>query len=414
MDYDPGRTFLTWLEGIEVTDVEGTGIDYDQTASTGARFYLDPMPNLDPGFTIPDAVSTEFDIVAIDTRGVERRVADLNVTVRATGATITGGEDLVHELSSEFLNVLPYDITAEDEFGTAITDIVLSAVTDPDSSVISFTDSTRLDSLPQLAAGESYTFTYKITDSRGVMVEQTRNVSIVVTAPELTIPVFQSEQNLHPSGVPHVENSIEYKDPWNELPSWLSSISATDLNDVSRTDLITLQINEADHADFTTNTPDLGEGANELAFKVIDPRYVDGTNTDWLDDLTTTDAITITVVKTLPDIVQSTDLPSIVPMEDPGGIFQSWIDGIEVKDVEGTGIDYDQTASTGARFYLDPMPNLDPGFTIPDAVSTEFDIVAIDTRGVERRVADLNVTVRQLVPRLQEEKILSMSFQPAC
>ena len=85
----------------------------------------------------------------------------------------------------------------------------------------------------------------------------------------------------------------------------------------------------------------------KLAFEVIDPRYLDGTtNSEWLDDLTTTDAITITVVKTLPDIVQSLDLPSIVPMEDPAGIFQSWIDGIEVKDVEGTVLVTKQIEST--------------------------------------------------------------------
>ena len=352
------------------------------------------MPNLDPGFLVPDENATQFEIVAIDWRGVERRSAELDVTVKATEPTITGGEDLIHELSATLLNELEHNITAVDEFGNSITDIVLTEISPGDYAV-----DARLDSLSQLPDGQTYTFTYQITDYRGVMVEQVRNLSIVVTAPELTVPNFQSSENLHPSGVPHEENSIEYKDPWGELPGWLSSITVTDFNGVSRTDLITLQIGGSDHADFSINTPDLAEGANELAFEVIDPRYLEGTtNSEWLDDLTTTDAITITVVKTLPDIVQSLDLPSIVPMEDPAGIFQSWIDGIEVKDVEGTVLSYqaDESARASSEdgyFYLNPLPNLDPGFLVPDENATQFEIVAIDSREVERRSAELEVTV---------------------
>ena len=116
------------------------------------------------------------------------------MTVEATGATITGGISLEFELTDTPLNELEHNITALDEFGTSITDIVLTEISPGD-----YTVGDRLDSLAQLPDGQTYTFIYQITDYRGVMVEQVRNVSIVVTAPELIVPDFQSEVDLHPS-----------------------------------------------------------------------------------------------------------------------------------------------------------------------------------------------------------------------
>ena len=115
-----------------------------------------------------------------------------NVTVKAKGPTITGSSDLTFELNSSLLKDLDPEIIAADEFNSSITgaSIVLSNI-----SPGSYTGESRLDSLDQLSVGETYTFTYQITDSRGVMVEETRNVSIQVTAPNLTVEPFQSSNS---------------------------------------------------------------------------------------------------------------------------------------------------------------------------------------------------------------------------
>ncbi len=341
---DPGGAFKNWLDAISVADLEETALDYDQNASEGARFYLDPLPNLDPGFAVPDEETTSFEIVAIDSRGVEKRSDTLQVTVKATGAEITGSESLTFELSASLLNDLDPDITAVDEFNNTIPtnsipseSIVLTAVSPGD-----YDGSNRLDELAQLSEGQTYTFTYQITDYRGVMVEENRYLAITATSPTLDVPDFQSERNLHPSGAPHAQNVLEYKDPWSELSGWLSSVSAQDFSGSSLSGSITLQVNGADHADFTTSPPDMAAGTNELTFEVIDPRYENGaTNSDWLDDLTTQGEKAINIAITPPTFdevnatlehVQEVDGRDWLTELDP------WIGTVVAKDVRGTDI----------------------------------------------------------------------------
>ncbi len=401
---DPGDTFQDWIDAIEITDLEGSGIDYDQDATVGARFYLDPMPDLDPGFLIPDENATQFEIVAIDSRGVERRSAPLTVIVKAKGPTISGSADLSFELNSSLLKSLDPDITAADEFGSAITSesIVLSTI-----SPGSYTGDSRLDSLDQLSDGETYTFTYQITDSRGVMVEETRNVSIEVTAPTLMVSNFKSSNNVYPTDAPHPENTLEYKDPWGELLPWLQSASALDLNNVDLTSLITLEIDEVAYTDFSSTAPDLAEGSHELVYEVIDPRYEDGqTNSDWLDDLTTQLDLDLTVVTTPATFDTLNESVPEIPMDDPAGLFADWINSIIIKDVRGgDALDYLQDESTrnsssAGYFYLDPMPVVAAGFTIPEDANTSFKVVAVDWRVVERRSEPLDVTVKATGPTI--------------
>ena len=388
---DPNKVFEGWILSIQnantITDVAGNNLLPDQNQSLkNGYFYLDPMPNLKPGFTQPQKKTTSFQVVAVDWRGVEKRSDFLNVTVEAIGPTVTdstgstGVKEITYELSSKPLSQLNPDMIAIDEFGSLISedDIVLSAVSPGQYSV-----DARLDSLDQLPEGQTYTFTYEITDTRGVMVEETRNVRIVATSPELSLIDFQSQNELHGIDPPHPANTIEYTDPWGELLPWLQSIGATGLSDANFTSRITL--NGEKYEDFTSSSPELVVGENVLSFTVIDPRYEPGeTNSDWLDDLTDDNTVkTITVVKSPPKFVSLTEVPPI-PMNDPDEdkIFAQWIADINITDVRGERLLLDQNqSSANGYFYLNQYPELYPGFTEPKEETTPFEIIAVDWRG---------------------------------
>ena len=78
-------------------------------------------------------------------------------------------------------------------------------------------------------------------------------------------------------------------------------------------------------------------------------------------------------------------------MNDPDGLFAGWINSIITKDVRGgDALVYIQdegtrNSSSEGYFYLDPMPALAALFTTPEDVSTSFEVVVVDWRGVERR-----------------------------
>ena len=292
---DPNGVFDNWIEQhIMVKDVRGERLSFTSDPSNTdpfprGYFYFDPLPNLFPGFTVPDEQTTTFDVVAVDWRGVEERREDLSVTVRATGATITLVSDaLEFELSDTALSLLDHNITAKDEFDTDIVDenITLSSVSPGNYDV-----GARLDSLVK----QDYIFTYQITDFRGVMVEQTRNVSIRVTPPTLNVEDFESANNIYPTGSPHPVNTLEYKDPWSEVLPWLQSANAQDLYNQSHTDKISLYIEGVEDEDFSTVAPDLSDGDYNFTFEVIDTRYqsLAGTDVSWLEDLTTRKSLSL-------------------------------------------------------------------------------------------------------------------------
>ncbi len=370
---DPAGLFSSWVNSIAV-EIGGDSLPYiqdeaDREGSSEGYFYLDPMPVLAAGFTTPNIATTSFEVVAVSAYGVGVRSDPLTVTIGATGPTITGSADLTFELSSTLLKDLDPGITAADEFGSAITgeSIVLSEI-----SPGSYTGDSRLDSLDQLSDGETYAFTYQVTDSRGVMVEETRNVSIQVTAPTLTVTNFQSSNNVYPTNSPHDVNIVEFKDPWGELLPWLQSASALDLNNVDLTSLITLEIDGVEDTGFSSAAPDLAEGSHELVFEVIDPRYENGqTNSDWLDDLTTQLEQTLTVVRT----------PPVLTINFRAGDWPSYNGDGNTEGVIFPTFDFTATSSTGSD--LTSEVTLSTGF----ASSTD------ENDGIERVSAFVTFTV---------------------
>ena len=329
---DPNETFSGWLNDLNVTDLEGTPILYDQGATSGSRFKLDPSPNLDPGFIEPNEQTTEFRIIAFDSRSVERKSDSLSVIVRAVAPASEGEESLNYQLSSDPIVSLDPDISVTDEFGTKfdwgqettdLSEISLFRVFGEDDANISFDNNFQLRELPK----QSYKFIYKVVDYRGVVSEVNRNISITATSPRLFVEDFQSVEKVYssltPSGSPHGTNQLEYTDPWDELSLWFSgSVSALDYADTNLTEKVTLKVNDVSVSEFFTNPPDLEVGDNELSFQVVDPRFDEAlTHSSWSDDLTTQLSKTITILITRPRLT-ITDFQSVrtpYPSNSPHG-----------------------------------------------------------------------------------------------
>lgn len=264
-------TFFQWINSVVVEDVRGNRLPYKPDKSIGG-FYLEGTYDLDTLGT-----TASLNLVATDWRGLTSRLSGITISVVADDPIISGDLSFHSELSDEIISELTPPISAIDEFGRLVDNIVLFNVVNK-SNNLSIDVGSQVDELKQ---GEIYEFIYLIEDSREVNTTKTLDFHVKVTSPTLESFDFNS------SFITAIQSGVlEYGDPNQELEVWLTDAKAEDYNGVSLTVSKTYQENGVSRTLEQIKTANPYNGSDNqkiytVSFSVVDSRWKSGTDVSW-------------------------------------------------------------------------------------------------------------------------------------
>ncbi len=290
-------TFFQWINSVVVKDVRGKRLPYQPDRSLEG-FYLDGSYDLNALGT-----SATLSVVATDWRGLTSRISGLKISVVADDPVVSGDISFNSELSDEIISELSPPISATDEFGRQVDNIVLS-------NVVNKSDNSSIDlnyRVDQLVRGEVYDFIYSIRDSRGIETKKPLDFHVKITPPTLESSDFNSSffSDFNSSFLP--ANHLEYGDPKNELDTWLAQATAKDFNNNALNISISVQekgvartldeLKSQNPFDSLSNT---NTKLYNIRFSAVDPRWKSGTDASWEDYLKITNSHEVSVVSTPP------------------------------------------------------------------------------------------------------------------
>jgi hypothetical protein len=383
-------TFFQWINSIVVEDVRGNRLSYQPDKSLEG-FYLDGSYDLDALGT-----SASLSVVATDWRGLKSRVGGIKISVVADDPVVSGDISFHAELSDEIISELSPPISATDEFGSQVDNIVLfNAVNKSDNSLIDL--NSRVD---QLMRGEVYEFIYSIKDSRGIETQKSLDFHVKVTPPTLESSDFNSSflTAKNQSGI------LEYGDPKEELDGWLDKAKANDFNGNPLNVTISAEEDGLPRslAQLKSLNPYNGSDNRKLytiSFSTEDPRWKSGsTHQSWEPYLKITNSHELYVVATPPKLELFFHEPrSLLPEinhEDKNISFLVRSKG-DYKDLEAFQDDGD--------FAISP----DPGEGKRDSRKLYYKATAYDGLGDE--ITDLNLVEVDGVDAVDSETLNSDS-----